>query len=381
MMRQHWLIILTALSTLALGTTGCIKPEAPNAEADIISCQIDQSLLFRATTITNDEVIITLNGRADRTQLAPTFTLTEGAKISPESGTTLDFSTPQIYTVTSEDGQWKKSYKVHAELPTFEEQPIWHFTFEGVSYHHESDPTVDLYPIIEEHKPNGELFFQWQSGNHGIMFSQLFMGVKPSDIVYGVTQDAGKVGKSAKLVTMDAGSFAAAMGKPIAAGTIFMGIMDVGAMMGSKPLTATKFGIPFIQKPLYLTGYYKYKAGDKVIGSNGKAIAGAVDTFDIYAILFETTDKISHLNGTNSLTSPQLVSIARIKKEDKKETSEWQHFELKFESKEGKTIDEKKLKEGKYSLSIIATSSIDGASFKGAIGSTLWLDELQLTCE
>ena len=47
----------------------------------------------------------------------------------------------------------------------------------------------------------------------------------------------------------------------------------------------------------------------------------------------------------------------------------------------GKTIDPKKLAEGGYSFAIIMSSSKDGAKFEGAIGSTLYVDELQLFCE
>ncbi|MBR5029988.1 MAG: PCMD domain-containing protein, partial [Muribaculaceae bacterium] len=34
-----------------------------------------------------------------------------------------------------------------------------------------------------------------------------------------------------------------------------------------------------------------------------------------------------------------------------------------------------------YSLTIVFSSSIEGATFEGAIGSTLKVDKVQLTCE
>ena len=49
----------------------------------------------------------------DLSKQSPEFTLTPGATISPASGTTRDFSEPQYYTVTSEDGIWKKRYEVN----------------------------------------------------------------------------------------------------------------------------------------------------------------------------------------------------------------------------------------------------------------------------
>jgi hypothetical protein len=47
----------------------------------------------------------------------------------------------------------------------------------------------------------------------------------------------------------------------------------------------------------------------------------------------------------------------------------------------GKSIDLNKLKNGKYNLAIIMSSSIDGANFNGAVGSTLYVDEMQLFYE
>ncbi|MEG2514336.1 MAG: PCMD domain-containing protein, partial [Bacteroidaceae bacterium] len=60
------------------------------------------------------------------------------------------------------------------------------------------------------------------------------------------------------------------------------------------------------------------------------------------------------------------------------EPNEWTKFELPFVMKKGKTIDKEKLKNNKYSIAIVFTSSIEGAYFRGAIGSTLYIDEVEL---
>ena len=44
----------------------------------------------------------------------------------------------------------------------------------------------------------------------------------------------------------------------------------------------------------------------------------------------------------------------------------------------GKFIDKEKLKDGKYNVAIVFTSSLEGAYFNGAIGSTLLIDEVEL---
>lgn len=103
-------MVLAMMAGLLLSS--CIKEEALNAEADITDVMVDGTTLVRKPVITNNEVLFYVNGWEDLTNLAPMFKLTEGAKIEPESGTKLNFTQPQSYTVTSQDGQWKKTYKV-----------------------------------------------------------------------------------------------------------------------------------------------------------------------------------------------------------------------------------------------------------------------------
>ena len=109
------------------------------------------------------------------------------------------------------------------------------------------------------------------------------------------------------------------------------------------------------------------------------ALIFARDTFDIYAILYETDDNVEYLDGTNSLTSPNIVMMARL--EDKKESDEWVPFSIPFILKPGKSIDMDILSSGKYNFSIVLSSSIEGAYFNGAVGSTLLVDEMELTCD
>lgn len=47
----------------------------------------------------------------------------------------------------------------------------------------------------------------------------------------------------------------------------------------------------------------------------------------------------------------------------------------------GKTFDINKMIQGKYSIAIVASSSKDGATFQGAVGSTLYLDEFHINYE
>lgn len=64
-------------------------------------------------TITNNSVILMAysNIKDGIKQIAPSFSLTEGATIYPPNGTVRDFSEPQTYIVTSQDGLWQRSIK------------------------------------------------------------------------------------------------------------------------------------------------------------------------------------------------------------------------------------------------------------------------------
>ena len=72
---------------------------------------------------------------------------------------------------------------------------------------------------------------------------------------------------------------------------------------------------------------------------------------------------------------------AELKAEDHKVGDDWVKFDLPFEPQNGKTIDEQKLLQGRYNIAIILSSSEGGARFEGAVGSTLYVDEIHINYE
>jgi len=337
-------MVLAMMAGLLLSS--CIKEEALNAEADITDVMVDGTTLVRKPVITNNEVLFYVNGWEDLTNLAPMFKLTEGAKIEPESGTKLNFTQPQSYTVTSQDGQWKKTYKV-----SFVSNDV------ATDYHFETlkvDSTSKYHTFVDK-TADGNLA-EWGSGNSGVSF---LMGDSKATEYPTSQAENGYVGKCLKLTTVSTGF--------------------LGAMFGAHPAKSTHFGRPFYKMPKELIGYYKYKAGEKFQDKDKKDIKGRKDSLAIYAVLFETGDGVEYLDGTNSLTSDRIVLLAQLK--NAKETDEWTRFSISFEPVAGRTVDSEKLKMGKYSLAIIMSSSKDGAFFNGAVGSTLYVDELKLYSE
>ena len=141
-----------------LTVSGCIKPEAENMEADILVMTLPDSVLISPPSITNTSVTAFVNfSKLDIKAVAPQFTLTEGARIQPASGTPQDFSRPVTYTVTSEDGQWKKQYRVSLLQNVAPDN----FMFENWTINPDGNYYIP-YELVEAEHQN-----IWASGNSG----------------------------------------------------------------------------------------------------------------------------------------------------------------------------------------------------------------------
>lgn len=353
------------LAALCFPFYSCIREEAPNAEADILSCTVPGDVLRAVPEIGNESVALYVRSEVDLKNLAPEFTITEGATLEPESGTARDFSSPQVYTVTSEDGLWHKNYTVRCVMSNIGTK----YDFERVRMEPKNGRFQIFYDIFSE----GDTV-DWGSANAGYALT----GMAASVADYPTTQaEDGYVGKCARLVTRSTGTFGSWVGMDLAAGNLFIGTFDASSALKNAP-AATHFGKPFEQVPTYLSGYYKYKSGDQYL-VNGQEVSGKRDKCDIYAVFYETDENTSYLDGTNALTHPNLVALARIS--DQKETDEWAHFNIPFVMQAGKEIDSLKLRNGVYRLGVVFSSSIHGDLFEGAIGSTLMIDEVEVSCE
>lgn len=367
-------IFTISLLLAGAACVSCIREEALNTEADIESCTLAGDVLNRDPVIENEKVTLYLKKTADLSDLAPEFTLTPGATISPASGTKLDFSSPQYYEVTSEDGRWKKQYKVEAttsyNIPTL-------FQFEKVRT---TKTAKGEYQIFYETDNSGKETIVWASGNSGYALTGAGSG---ADTYPTYQSNIGYRNKCLALTTRKTGKYGADMNMPIAAGNLFLGTFEVLNAL-TNPLKATKFGIPTDAVPSRIQGYYKYKAGetfyelDKSRPDKLKPVPDKKDIFNIYAVFYESTEDMKTLDGTNALAedNPNILAVARIT--DAKETDEWTEFDLPFVFRAGKTVDPVKLSEGKYSLAIVFSSSIDGDRFSGAPGSTLCVDEVTM---
>jgi hypothetical protein len=364
--------VLAYCLLLGCSVSACIKDEALNSEAAIDGCSGEdiQTVVINADA---KEVDVYVNMTADYREIKLKFRLPEGATIAPDGAVegdktdvyNFDDAThTRRFIVTSEDKLFTADYAVTVKklpnLPT-------HYSFEILS------KETPYHILGEENKNTGDKF-DWASGNPGFFLTNM-LG-KPD--TYPTVQAAdGLSGKCVKLTTLSTGGFGASMGMPIAAGNLFIGSFAIDL---NNTLRSTEFGVQFYKHPVALKGHYKYQAGTEYM-DNGQQVVGKKDRFDIYAILFKADDVNDKLNGTNALTSPKLVAVAQIPESEAVESNTWREFEIPFVARNNQVIDKQLLLEGRYKLSIVFSSSVEGASFKGALNSTLYIDEVELVCE
>lgn len=376
------------LLTLALcaSLTSCFKDEPLNAEADIeqafVALDSTDDMFFQTSEATinvastsTDIVFRPKNTDVDLTAVPLQFKLTEGATIQPESGSVQDFSSGKTvqYTVTSQDGQWKRIYTVKFD-------PYYTITRTETLYsfeHCQLNASNGKYYEWTEAGTDGEQQAYWGSGNAGVA---LIMSSAKPDAFPTTMNENGVSGRCVKLTTCSTGMLGKMFKMPIAAGNIFSGEFKFTSI--SKAVENTLFGQPFSGRPKQFSGYYKYKPGETMTGATEE---GQVDTGDIYAVLYKrhyTTDTDGKevevkLNGENILTDGSIVAIARVPEIEV--SDDWVHFDIPFEYMG--EIDADLLAQHGYNIAIVASSSAKGASFIGAVGSTMYIDEFKILCE
>ncbi|MBR5639584.1 MAG: PCMD domain-containing protein [Muribaculaceae bacterium] len=380
----HKISVLVAVMALASICTSCFKEEPLNAECDIEKAWVhvanpadlfyNESDTLINVISTEDKITFTMRDDADVTALAPLFTITEGATISPANGSVHDFSNgPVKYTVTSQDGKWSRTYTVECNRVAHYVTEVMNFDFE----HFELDPTYHKYYIWHNTLPDGSLGDDWATGNRGYYLAQ---SSATADNYPTTVLENGYEGYGVNLTTRGTGPFGISSKKPIAAGNMFLGRFN-GDIAMFKPLMATEFGIPFTQKPLSLSGYYQYSPSTPFTDKNFVQHPERIDAGDIYSVLYLNHDANGNpvvLYGDNVLSSEQIVAVARV--QNVNETNgQWVYFDIPFEYRQD--IDLELLANRGYNLTIVFSSSIEGASFEGAIGSTLKVDKVRLTCE
>lgn len=377
------LMYVLALATM-LSVSSCFKDEPLNAECDIEEMTLEvaspESVFFQLTDAhqfvlsTDSLIIIPVKEKANITAVTPIFKITAGATITPASGVAQDFSKgPVYYVVTSQDGQWKRRYRVEL-IPEKIEEKADTIRYDLTNYELDSKGKYNVwYNLLED----GSKSYDWASGNAGF---QLSMGsALPLDYPTVPAKGEGIDGRDCiKVITRSTGSFGVMVNKRIAAGNFFLGEFDVSIAL-KDAMRATRFGRPFVSKPNKFTGYYKYTPGPKYIDKKGNEVKDIVDNGSIYAVFYRNHDAEGNaivLFGDNVQTSENIIAIAKVP--DVHATDEWTKWDIDFVYRG--EIDDELLKNKGYSMAIVFSSSFNGDVFEGAVGSTLMIDKVSLIC-
>lgn len=349
------------LSLVLTATSSCIKDEKPNIDADIVEILSDSEGILN---IIYTQTAIDIYADAARINVADvnfSFTLSEGATISPNPTEVTDYSSPVRFSVTSEDGNWTKNYTVRIlvpEMPTEFDFEHW-YQPEGEKYRIPYEPTT------ESTDDNSGLFI-WSCGNEPFAFT---VG-KNDDYTAFPTQPTAESfdGQYAvKLVTKRTGDYY----KPIAAGSLFIGQFDSS---NYDPLESTHFGLPFTKKPLRITGVYKYRSGGLTLKTN------VADCCRMQAVLYKTDKNVSHLNGYTIKDSPNIVARAEMTDGGGDTAGDgYVEFDMKFIYTQ--PVDADILARGGYNLAVIFSASRNGDTYDGAVGSVLYVDNVKIICD
>lgn len=408
---------LTYALILPLAFVGC-SSELPNMECDIEQCwmHVDRpdTLLQSDTTQKMDDgreqtdIVFRLQSKKEfEGYVRLYFKITDKATIYQASTNqpfrngdsvyfkaTEQLSSEEKFVVRSEDGNYSRTYSVSLKYTKQTAFPAdgnyYALLFDEGSYTLDPKNNSKFY-IWQEMNPcladkNSNIHLTWANGNGGFKMSMgtatpfeypsipgINAGVDGNSCLILTTRSTGKMGASAK--------------KPIAAGSFFVGSFDMGKAL-TKPLEATKFGVPFDHKPTHLRGYYKYVPGAQMTDKNMATIAGD-DTLAIYAVLFDNNNQKRQLNGGNVNSDPSIVAMARLQNKNMQfypkgtdiTKAQWIAFNLPFDYNSPTIVSMDDIYSSKYSLTIVFSSSRGGDTFEGAIGSTLYIDNVTIDCE
>lgn len=366
------------LALLPLMLTSCIKDEPQNMECDILEAWVEgDNLAQHFSQITDmrisdvpsnaEQLTFTVRKLSSLPPIALHFKLTPGATISPADGSLQDFTGgPVVYTVTSEDGKWHRNYTIDFKESIL---PSSKYDFEDFEL-----SSNNKYYVWYNKTDNGTKENIWASGNEGYMIAK----PNAASTDYPTVPDAdGYDGNCIRLTTRSTGSWGKTFKKPIAAGNFFLGSFDSQYAL-TNTLKTTNMGIVYTKEPVKVTGYYKYTPGEVFTDKDFKELASRTDEPAIYAVLYLNHDEQGNevmLHGDDVRTSPNIVREAEVA--SLPATSQWQPFEMTFK---GTTpIDAELLANRGYNLALVFSSSKTGDTFEGAVGSTLYIDKVEIT--
>ncbi len=214
----------------------------------------------------------------------------------------------------------------------------------------------------------------WATGNEGVTTLKDANSTPTSDVAVGGS------GKQAARLESFIDLKALGIGVGHAAGNLFTGTFSTNMSdMRSSP----QFGRPFVGRPLYLEGYFKY-ISKKIVKAGGDSgstahpdLVGQDDQCQIYISLEHWGTASSRPLSYNmaSLDHPSVLGFAELHTVGEMNMNDYVHFVLPVQ------YDPAKIDTPVDHIVIVATSSRWGGDFCGSEGCVLYVDEFKLGWE
>lgn len=365
-----------ATMILSILISSCIKDEGADREADIEKIFLPADVMM--TSIINEDLKKVLLMVYDTTgfhskKIAPTIVTSPGATVFPNSEDSVILSNYMTeYVVTAGSGEVKKyTIEVVPYIPLKFGFEDW-YTVSNIA-------GTKVYDMLSE--------TLWTNANEGV--NLLYPPNKEFPTRKTKESYSGEYAAFLETVEGQRSSFPVS-DIPIYAGSLFQGAFK--ANLGD-PVSSAKFGQihpEYAGKPIRFTGWYKYSSGAMYqqfrIPEGGKKkdvilVPGQKDEFDIYAVLFEVTKgsvgQTQYLNAADltDLENSKYPIVAIASVADHSEKAIYTKFDIPFTYRRPINYEE-----NDYKLAIVLSSSKDGAFYEGAIGSKLWVDEIEVEC-
>ncbi len=333
----------------------CSKDESSNAEITeaIITDFSDENLNYIQSSIDSENGKIYIYFNNDLRNITFPISLnadikvSSGAKMSSLLNGELVFSNPDIILTTdvvAEDGTTKSwsVFLVHKQLQNSDfENWFDNMGMNGKAY---------------KESGNSAVTSVWATANMGTSSYSVY-GTKPIN-------DSGNT--LVEIKTQKAGNL------PITAGTIFAGVFSLADAIANPtdPEQATLFGTPFIFRPTGFKFKFKYQAGEDFIQATLVNPTNIFGGFTIEDISGE--DECTIYAFLEVRDGDQITEIARTKMESGTTEDNMTEATLTFDYTSSVNPTH---------ITIVFSSSTGGALWRGAVGSTLVIDDLELIYE
>ncbi|NPD48203.1 PCMD domain-containing protein [Lentimicrobium sp. S6] len=309
----------------------------------------------------NLTVTVEIPGGVDLSEInIQALNLSSFASSDKQVGDALDLNTPQTILITAEDGSvhtWTVFSYVASVTPQLSngDFSLWYQT--ASDYYEPGESGANTI---------------WGTGNQG---------TQVLNKLATIPEDMGADNLAAKMITLDNGSLAGAFGAPISAGSIFTGVFNPDNIDLSNPQAAIEFGTPFVGRPRLLRLKYSYVPGDENKDKPGN-ILDYPDACDIYALLEirlgGKTERLATAWTRSSETQEALTTLEIPFIYGELDDS---FPEYMFPVDHGFVSSDSASFVLPTHITLVASSSYDGANFAGAIGSVLIIDDVEMIYE